>query len=80
MNRLVRFIGYGPRKPQAVFLGIEEAGGGADNIKTRTTVFDEIEDLMKPTKNSDVAMAIARSILPAIRCSSGKLLRFSLWL
>lgn len=43
--KLTTFIGYGPSKPRAVFLGIEEAGGGADNIATRAAHFSSSEDL-----------------------------------
>jgi hypothetical protein len=47
MDTLVRFVGYGPKMPQAVFLGIEEAGGGTKNIEARLNDFDEIEDLFE---------------------------------
>lgn len=45
VEKLVGFIGYGPPKPEVVFLGIEEAGGGDANILARAQHFDGIEDL-----------------------------------
>lgn len=47
LAKLVEFIGYGPSRPEVVFLGIEEAGGGDENIATRATSFRAIEDLFQ---------------------------------
>jgi hypothetical protein len=43
LDRLLNFIGYGTLKADVWFLGMEEAGGGEANIRTRLQ-FREVED------------------------------------
>lgn len=45
LKRLTEFIGYGPRNPSIVFLGIEEAGGDPENLAIRASFFRPVEDL-----------------------------------
>lgn len=43
-QRLLSFLGYGRLDAPVWFLGMEEAGGGEDNLRVRST-FDQVEDL-----------------------------------
>jgi hypothetical protein len=44
IDKLRRFIGYGRLDADVWFLGMEEAGGGVDNLRRRLA-FDPVEDL-----------------------------------
>jgi len=45
-QRLLSFLGYGRLDAPVWFLGMEEAGGGEDNLRVRST-FDQVEDLQE---------------------------------
>ena len=44
VEHLLNFVGYGSADASVWFLGMEEAGGGEDNLRARLT-FNSIEDL-----------------------------------
>jgi len=46
MDHLSKFIGYGNLNADVWFIGMEEAGGGEENIRTRLT-FKKVEDCFK---------------------------------
>ena len=46
LNRLLNFVGYGRAEADVWFLGMEEAGGGEDNLRARLQ-FEPIEDLAR---------------------------------
>jgi len=46
LNHLLNFIGYGRPEADIWFLGMEEAGGGEDNLRARLQ-FEQIEDLAR---------------------------------
>ena len=49
LEHLVRFIGYGELDADVWFLGMEEAGGGEDNLRRRL-LFRQIEDCAEAHK------------------------------
>lgn len=49
LRRLLNFIGYGRLDADVWFLGMEEAGGGEDNIRTRLK-FQPVMDNAKAHK------------------------------
>lgn len=53
LNHLLNFIGYGTLDADVWFLGMEEAGGGEENIRTRLK-FRPVEDNARAHKMLDV--------------------------
>lgn len=49
-ERLLKFIGYGNLKADFWFIGMEEAGGGLDNLKKRLK-FENVMDCKEAHKN-----------------------------
>lgn len=49
LNRLLNFVGYGVLDAEVWFLGMEEGGGGEDNIRKRLR-FRPVEDCMEAHK------------------------------
>lgn len=58
MDKLVRFLGYGPAKPELLFLGTEEAGGGPEIISARVEKFEDREDLCEACKKLETVSGL----------------------
>jgi hypothetical protein len=67
IRKLTSFIGYGPKKPKVVFLGIEEGLGGREELTDREVAvrarFEPTEDLCAACKKLGVDWQCSRVVV-----------------